>query len=122
MSAVQRNVDYAVYAFILSSKTPSFFKNDSDDEQIREDKPDKKEEGENNKKERVKENDKKAPKKDKKEESVASKPVDKSIQVDFDRIENRIVALPLPAGPYWNLNGLVPNQLTYQRGGTIGAY
>ncbi|WP_223584034.1 S41 family peptidase [Sphingobacterium sp. GVS05A] len=122
MSATQRNVDYAVYAFILSSKTPSFFKNESDEEQIREDKADKPAEKEDNKTARVKENDKKAPKTDKKEEAPANKPEDKSIQVDFDRIENRIVALPLPVGTYWNLNGLVPNQLTYQRGGTIGAY
>mgnify|MGYP000880620644 CR=1 FL=1 len=119
MSATQRNVDYAVYAFILSNKTPSFFKNESDDEQIREDKADKTEEQEDKKTTRVKENDKKAPKKN---GEATSKTVDKPMQVDFDHLENRIVALPLPVGAYWSLDGLVPNQLTYQRGGTIGAY
>lgn len=114
MTAYDRSPEYNVYAFILSKKTPSIFKNESDEETIKEDAPEEKKKDEK----KDKEKDEKSDKKDSKE---ASKPADKKLAVDFDQITNRIVALPLQSG-YYRLNGDVQNMLIYQRGGTIGAY
>lgn len=117
MSAYERNPQYNVYAFILSKKTPSLFKNESDEETVKEDKV-----------EEPKKEEKVAEKKDNKKKTDAkedvkqpAKPVEKKLEVDFDDINSRIVALPLPAG-YYRLDGSVENMLTYQRGGSIGAF
>lgn len=113
MSAYDRAPNYNVYALILSKKTATIFKNESDEETVKEDKreePKKEEKKKDNKKEDTKE-----------ESKTAAKPVAKKLEVDFEDINSRIVALPLPAG-YYRLNGDVDNALTYQRGGTIGAY
>lgn len=117
MSAYDRSPNFNVYAFLLSKKTPSLFKNESDEEVVKEDKvieatkeTDKKESGKKGKDEAKKE-----------EVKVATKAAPKKLEVDFDNINNRILALPLPAG-YYRLDGSVDNMLTYQRGGTIGAF
>ncbi|TJZ62172.1 peptidase S41 [Sphingobacterium olei] len=112
MSAYERSPNYSVYAFILSKKTPSIFKNESDEETVKEDKSE-----EPKKEEKKDESKKKDDKKDTAEEKVAVKKLD----VDFEDINNRIVALPLPAG-YYNLDGSVDKMLTYRRGGTLGVY
>lgn len=106
MSAYDRSPQFNVYAFILSKETPSLFKNESDEEEVKEDKA------------KVEpKSDSKVDKKDTKTEM----PAKKGLTVDFDQINSRIVALPLPAG-YYRLDGSVDNMLTYQRGGTIGAF
>lgn len=116
MSAYDRSPNYSVYAFILSKKTPSIFKNESDEEVVKVDSV-----------EPAKENSKKDSDKNSKDDSkkedlkVTAKPATKKLEVDFDNINSRIIALPLPAG-YYRLDGSVDNMLTYQRGGTIGAY
>lgn len=115
MSAYEKNPQYNVYAFILSKNTPSLFKNESDEETIKEDKV------EEPKKEDKKEDKKDDKKKGKEEPKTETKPAPKKLAVDFDNINNRIIALPLPAG-YYRLDGNVENTLTYQRGGTIGAF
>lgn len=107
MSAYERNPAYNVYAFILSKNTPSLFKNESDEELVKEDKLEEPKKAE-------KSEDKKSGKED-------SKLVTKKHDVDFDHINNRIVALPLPSGSY-RLDGTVDNMLIYQRGGSIGAF
>lgn len=120
MSAYERSPQYNVYAFILSKKTPSLFKNESDEEVVREDKTeDPKKEDKVAEKSDKKEGKKKAESKD--EPKQPSKPVERTLEVDFDQINSRIVALPLPIG-YYRLDGSVENTLTYQRGGTIGAF
>lgn len=112
MSAYERSANYSVYAFILSKNTPSIFKNESDEETIKEEparedkKPDKKDD-----KQKAKEKD----------TADKPKPAEKQLAVDFDDIHNRIVALPLPGG-WYRLDGSVDKMLTYQRGGTIGVY
>lgn len=119
MSAYERNPQFNVYAFLLSKKTPSLFKNESDEETVKEEKVE-----ESKKDEKVAEkSDKKDNKKksDAKEEPKPVKPVERKLEVDFDQINSRIVALPLPIG-YYRLDGSVENTLTYQRGGTIGAF
>jgi len=117
MSAYERNPQFNVYAFILSKKTPSLFKNESDEETVKEEKI-----------EEPKKEEKVAEKKDNKKKSNAkdevkppAKPVEKKLEVDFEDINSRIVALPLPAG-YYRLDGSVENMLTYQRGSSIGAF
>ncbi len=97
MTAYERNVNYNVYAFILSKDTPSIFKNESDEEKITNEKKEKDEE-----------------KKDKKADKSETK-------VDLDDINRRIIALPLSPGRYW-LNGAAENMLTYMRGNTICIY
>ena len=115
MSAYDRSPFFNVYAFILSKKTPTIFKTESDEETVKEDK-----------KEEKKEEPKKDEKKDDKNASVKkaetpAKPAEKKLEVDFDNINRRIIALPLQPG-YYSLDGNVENMLVYRRGGTIGAY
>src|SRR5690606_27037388 len=109
MTAYERNVNYNVYAFILSKDTPSIFKNESDEEEVVDGQKEvsKKEEERLNDKNKGKSPDKKS---DKSETAV-----------DLDEINRRIVALPLPSGRYL-LNGSTENKLTYMRGNTIGIY
>lgn len=119
MSAYEKNVSYNVYAFILSKETPSLFKNESDEEKVIEE-PKKEDD-------KKKEDDNKADAKkpsDKKDEKVDAKAKDKksnALKVDFEAINNRIIALPLPAG-YYRLNGTTEGMLTYMRGRSIGVY
>lgn len=114
MSAYEKSVNYYVYAFILSSDTPSLFKNESDEEKVKEDK---KEEADKKKDDSDKgtEKNKKEDNKDKKQES------DKKIKVDFVNINHRIQALPM-AGGYYSLNGNADGKLIFQRGRTLGAF
>lgn len=108
MSAYEKTTNYSVYAFILSQDTPSLFTNESDEEVVKEEK---KEETEKDKKEE-----------DKKEaDSIKTKSTDKKNKVDFANINNRIQALPMPAG-YYSLNGSVDGKLIFQRGRTLGAF
>ncbi|SFS75048.1 tricorn protease [Sphingobacterium wenxiniae] len=113
MTAYEKNVNYSVYAFILSKDTPSIFKNESDEEKIVEDKEGKKEETEDKKDGDDKSKSSEEPKgKDKKAPTT---------KVDLEDINNRIVALPLSPG-YYRLNGATENMLTYMRGRSIGVY
>jgi len=112
MSAYERNPNYSVYAFILSKHTPSIFRNESDEEAIKEEK----------RTEEKKAGDKKEKKKHKKSnDEMPDKPTAKKIAVDFEDIYTRIIALPLPPA-YYRLDGSSENLLTYQRGSTIGVY
>ncbi len=96
MSAYERSSNYHVYAFILSTDTPSIFAPESDEETIKKEKEDKKEE-------------------------EKDKDQNKETKIDFENTSSRIVSLPLPAG-YYQLDGQVEGMLLYQRGSTLGAY
>lgn len=98
MSAYDRSPEYSVYAFILSKETPTIFKNESDEEVVKEEKSE-----------------------EKKKSDAKDTNATKKLAVDFDNVNNRIVALPLPAG-FYRLDGSVENMLIYSRGGSIGAY
>jgi len=115
MTAYDRRSQYSTYAFILSSDSPSIFKNESDEETIKTE--DSKEEKEEDKK------DKKGSKKDsaKDKKSEESKDQNKPIKVDFNNINNRIIALGIPNGSY-GFDGSVENMLIYVREGNIYAY
>ncbi|MFD1164098.1 PDZ domain-containing protein [Sphingobacterium daejeonense] len=115
MTAYDRRSQYSTYAFILSSDSPSIFKNESDEETIKTE--DSKEQKEEDKK------DKKGSKRDsaKDKKSEESKDQNKPIKVDFNNINNRIIALGIPNGSY-GFDGSVENMLIYVREGNIYAY
>ncbi|GHE29504.1 S41 family peptidase [Sphingobacterium griseoflavum] len=115
MSAYEKNVSFNVYAFLLSKETPSIFKNESDEEKVAEDKKDSKKEEAKTDKKKEDEKDKESKKDTDKDKKAAQ------IKVDFDDINNRIVALPLQPG-YYSLDGSTENMLTYMRGRSIGVY
>src|SRR5690606_1309574 len=103
------------YAFILSKNTPTIFKNESDEETVKEEKKE-------DKKEEPKKEDKKDDKKSETaKKSDAAKADDKKLEVDFDNINRRIIALPLQPG-YYSLDGNVDKMLIYRRGSIIGAF
>lgn len=107
MSAYQRPVNYSAYALILSKKTPSLYKTESDEETV---------------KEEPKEEPKKEEKKDAKASVAAAspKPVEtkKPIEVDLDNLSNRILALPLLTG-LSVLDGSVDGHLLFIRNGDL---
>ncbi|TDQ09421.1 S41 family peptidase [Pedobacter metabolipauper] len=115
MSAYQRSVNYNVYALILSKKTPSLFKTESDEETVKPDEPAPK-----------KEEPKKAdPKKDAKATDKApaapAEPVKKPIEIDLDELSNRIISLPVPASGLSGIEGSVEGQLLYIRNGELAS-
>ncbi|NQD71154.1 peptidase S41 [Sphingobacterium shayense] len=111
MTAYEKNVNFNVYAFILSSDTPSLFKNESDEEKLDGEKSD-------DKKKDKQEDDKKKDKK--KSDEDKDKKADPT-KVDFKNIAGRIIALPLRPG-YYTLDGSTDKKLTYRRGREIGVY
>lgn len=116
MTAYDRNTQFSAYAFILSSDSPSIFKNESDEETIK---------GEDSKEDKSKDEkleEKNGKKEDKKEsKSEENKDAIKPIKVDFENINNRIIALSIPTGAY-SFDGQVENMLIYKRGSNIYAY
>ncbi|RZK43865.1 MAG: peptidase S41 [Pedobacter sp.] len=109
MSAYQRPVSYSTYALILSKKTPSLFKTESDEETVKADEPatPKKEE----------------PKKGSSTPPVAAKPAEtkKPVDVDLDDLSNRIIALPLGTGVS-SIDGSVEGQLLYVKNGELSTW
>jgi len=108
MSAYQRPVSYTAYALILSKKTPSLYKTESDEETFKAEEAAKKEEP------------KKADKKDAKTPVIAAKPTEtkKSIDIDLDDLSNRIISLPIAAGVS-GIDGSVEGNLLYIRNGEL---
>ena len=116
MTAYDRNTQFSAYAFILSSDSPSIFKNESDEETVKGD------ESKDDKSKDEKSEEKNGKKEDKKEsKSEENKDAVKPIKVDFENINNRIIALSIPSGSY-GFDGQVENTLIYKRGSNIYAY
>ncbi|MCX2453041.1 PDZ domain-containing protein [Pedobacter sp. PLR] len=114
MSSYQRPVNYNAYALILSKKTPSLYKTESDEEVVKsEDTPAKKKE----------ESKKEDPKKDKKgkEEEKPAAPVKKTIEVDLVDLGGRIISLPIPGGGIQGIDGGVDGQVLYYRNSELGS-
>ncbi len=118
MTAYDRDTEYSPYAFILSSDSPSIFKNESDEETVKTE-GSKEEKDKEDKKESKKDKKGSSKKEDSKEEE--SKETIKPIKVDFEQINNRIIALTIPKGSY-AFDGSVENMLIYKRGSNIYAY
>lgn len=118
MSAYQRPVNFNTYALILAKKTPSLYKTESDEETVKpEELATPKKEEPNLPTGREGKDDKKAS--DKKEADVKPKtPEVKSIVVDLDDLNNRIIALPMANGISY-LDGSVEGQLLYLKNGEL---
>lgn len=109
MTAYDRSPNYNAYAFILSNETPSIFTNESDEETVKEEKSADTEKEEDEKKE------------GNGDEKDSKKTESKDVKVDFENINNRILALDIPSGVN-SINGLVDGKLIYSRGRSIYAY
>ncbi|MFZ4261467.1 S41 family peptidase [Sphingobacterium sp. HJSM2_6] len=116
MTAYDRRPQYNTYAFLLSSETSSVFKNESDEEKVKEEEPNKEK-----KEDKKKDSKDEKSKEEKDKEEAAAKEKSKDIKVDFANINSRIQALPIPTGSY-GFNGSVENQLMYMRSGTIYSF
>lgn len=118
MTAYDRATEYAPYAFILSSDSPSIFKNESDEEAVVTEGAIAEKESDKNKD--TKKDDKKTTKNGK-DEKTKEVQTPKEIKVDFANINNRIMALPIESGSY-GFDGTVENMLIYMRNRNIYAY
>lgn len=115
MSAYQRPVNYSAYALILSKKTPSLYKTESDEETVKSDEP-------IPKKEQPKKTENKKSDKDKSAEAAANLPVvANNTSIDLDEISGRIISLPIAPGGFSLLDGSVEGQLLYIRNGELSA-
>jgi len=119
MTAYDRRPEYNAYAFILSSDSPSIFKNESDEETVKTDAPAKEEDKKEKETAKNKDSKKESTDKSKTEDKATDKV--KPVKVDYANINNRIIALPIPAGAY-NFNGNVENTLLYVRNGSLIAF
>ena len=119
MTAYDRRPEYNAYAFILSSDSPSIFKNESDEETVKTDAPAKEEDKKEKETAKKKDSKKESTDKSKTEDKATDKV--KPVKVDYANINNRIIALPIPAGAY-NFNGNVENTLLYVRHGSLIAF
>jgi tricorn protease len=90
MSNYERDVVSSIYAVVLDAKAPSPLAPESDEEEMK----------------------KEEPKDEKKDEKSEDAP--KDIRVDLAGIDQRIVALPMPARVYFGLSGLAEGKLFYQ--------
>ncbi|WP_316819398.1 PDZ domain-containing protein [Pedobacter gandavensis] len=114
MSAYQRPVNYNAYALILSKKTPSLYKTESDEETIKpEDSPAKKTE-------EPKKDSSKKDKKGKEEEKPSATPAKKITEIDLDGLSSRIISLPIPSSGLQGIDGGVEGQLLYFKNGELG--
>ncbi|MCT1523766.1 S41 family peptidase [Sphingobacterium hotanense] len=119
MTAYDRRPEYNAYAFILSSDSPSIFKNESDEETVKTDASAKEEDKKEKETAKKKDSKKESTDKSKTEDKATDKV--KPVKVDYANINNRIIALPVPAGAY-NFNGNVENTLLYVRNGSLIAF
>ncbi|ACU58424.1 S41 family peptidase [Chitinophaga pinensis] len=99
MTSYEHPVRSSIYAIVLSANAPSLLAPESDDEQEKNEKEEK--------------SDAKSDTKDSSKTQTA---------IDLANIDQRIVALPLPADEYSQLNGLVANKLLYRSGNTLYSY
>lgn len=97
MSSFDVNPSNSIYAIVLSKSASSLLAPESDEETV---KPD---------------TTVKAPVADAKPaaEKAKAEPAVKPVLIDIEGIQQRIVALPLPAGNYYNLSGLAEGKLYY---------
>ncbi|GEP98170.1 S41 family peptidase [Chitinophaga cymbidii] len=98
MQTYDRKPTSSIYAVLLSKSTPTIFTPESDEETVKDDAG-------------------------KKKDTAKSKETPtKDIKVDLDDIQQRIIALPLPADGYRSLNGNVKDKLFYFVDGEIRYY
>lgn len=100
MQTYERRMEFNIYAVLLAKNTPTIFTPESDEETVKAAEPEKK----------------------KDTAKTTATPTSASTKVDLDGIQNRIIALPLPAGNYRSLNGLVKDKLFYFTDGEVRYY
>lgn len=113
MTAYDRPNTSSIYALILAKQTPSLFAAQSDEEVVKEEDEVVKKDAKTTKNantEKVK-----VVKKDQRD-TVAL------VKIDLDNLGDRIIALPLSAGDYNNLNGNIKGKLLYVNGGEVKAF
>ncbi len=98
MQTYGRQSAFNVYAVMLDKNTPTIFTPESDEETVKGAEPDKK--------------------KDTSKPAAASA----GTRIDLDGIQQRVIALPLPAGNYRALNGQVKDKLFYLTDGELKYY
>lgn len=98
MQTYDRKYSANIYAVLLSKSTPTIFTPESDEETVKEE-PEKK-----------------------KDTAKSKETPSKDLKVDLDGIQQRIIALPLPADNYGALNGSVKDKLFYYVGDEIRYY
>ncbi len=114
MTSYERPVNRGVYMVVLSADEPSPLLPESDEEEVKKDSEEKKAEGE----EKKAENEKKEGEEEK----------DKSIKIDFEGIDQRILAIDVPLRDYGNLKTGEENIIFYtenvpnQEGLTLNIY
>jgi tricorn protease len=113
MSAYQRSVNYTAYALILSKKTPSLYKTESDEETVKPDDAAAPKKEEPKKDEKAKTDDK-----NKSAAATPAAPVKKSIEIDLDELSNRIIALPVN-GSIYNVDGSIEGNLMFVKNGDL---
>lgn len=112
MSAYQRPVNFNAYALLLSKKTPSLYKTESDEETVKADE----------KPEAPKKEDSKKDKKGKDKPAAPAKAEPKNIDIDLADINSRIISLPMiPSDGLQGLDGNVEGQLIFSRNGEVSA-
>lgn len=112
MSAYQRSVNYTAYALILSKKTPSLYKTESDEETV---KPD---EAPAPKKEEPKKDEKAKPDQKDKPAVATTTPAKKPIEIDLEELNNRIIALPVSGGIY-KVDGGIEGYMMFVKNGEL---
>ncbi|QEH42810.1 S41 family peptidase [Chitinophaga sp. XS-30] len=98
MQTYERKVSSSLYAVLLAKSTPTIFTPESDEETIKED-PEKK-----------------------KDTTKAKETASKDVKIDLDGIQQRIIALPLPADNYRAVDGSVKDKLFYMVDGEVRYY
>jgi tricorn protease len=116
MSSFDRPVTYSLYLVVLNKDDPSPFAPESDEEKIEEQKKkEENEEGEEDSEDKNDEEDndeeKGEEKEDKEKEDKKKEPVE--VKIDLENIDQRILALPLSAGEYRNLEAAADGKLFY---------
>jgi tricorn protease len=98
MQTYGRNMAFNVYAVMLANNTPTIFTPESDEETV------------------------KAAEPEKKKDSAKPATATAATRIDVDGIQQRIIALPLPAGSYRSLSGQVKDKLFYLSDGELRYY
>jgi len=129
MSSYDRPITNSFYVVVLNKDAPSPFAPESDEEKIEDEEEEQEEQEEDSEQENA-ENDKKndnndedGDKKTKGGDSEEDgkgekKPVE--VRIDLENIDQRILALPLPAGKYSNLKAAADGKLFYGENNTFG--
>src|SRR5437867_2797732 len=112
MSSLQRPVTRSVYVVVLKKELPSPLAPESDEEKPKE--------AQKEEKDKPADKDKEKEQKDKdKDKGKEEKPV--SVQIDFDNISQRVLALPIPPRDYQGLTAGKTGDLFLVEGPTVGS-